>query len=81
MTFHNHMNWLLKKANENLHPLICSSKYANQEKLRIFLKTCIESQFNFSVLLFGCVTAEELDVRINKLHEKAPSLVPYYRRN
>ena len=45
LTFEDHIKWLLKKANQKLLALMRVSKYMTQEKLRILLKSFIESQF------------------------------------
>ena len=74
LTFEDHINWLLKKANQKLHALMRVSKYMNQEKLRILLKTFIESQFNYCPLIWMC-HSRKLNLRINKLHERALRLV------
>ena len=55
------------------------SKYLSQEKLRILLKTFIESQFNYCPLIWMC-HSRGLNVRINKLHERALRLV-YKEKN
>ena len=54
-------------------------KYLNQEKLRLIMKTFIESQFNYCPLLWMC-HSRELNQKINKLHERALRVV-YKNRN
>ena len=70
LTFEDHIKWLLKKANQKLLALMRVSKYMTQEKLRILLKSFIESQFNYCPLIWMC-HSRELNVRMNKLHERA----------
>ena len=79
LTFEEHIKWLLKKANQKLYALMRVSKYLSQEKLRILLKTFIESQFNYCPLIWMC-HSRGLNVRINKLHERALRLV-YKEKN
>ena len=79
LTFEDHIKWLLKKANQKMHALMRVSKYMTQEKLRILLKSFIESQFNYCPLIWMC-HSRELNVRINKLHERALRLV-YKEKN
>ena len=79
LTFEDHIKWLLKKANQKLLALMRVSKYMTQEKLRILLKSFIESQFNYCPLIWMC-HSRELNVRINKLHERALRLV-YKEKN
>ena len=79
LTFEDHIKLLLKKANQKLHALTRVSKYMTQEKLRILLKSFIESQFNYCPLIWMC-HSRGLNVRINKLHERALRLV-YKEKN
>ena len=79
LTFEDHIKWLLKKANQKLHALMRVSKYMTQEKLRVLLKSFIESQFNYCPLIWMC-HSRELNIRINKLHERALRLV-YKEKN
>ena len=55
-------------GNQKLHPMARVSKYINQEKLKIIMKTFIQSQFNYCPLRI-------LNNKINKLHERALRLV------
>ena len=79
LTFEEHIKMLLKKANSKLHALMRVSKYMTQEKLRILLKSFIESQFNYCPLIWMC-HSRKLNNRINKLHERALRLV-YKEKN
>ena len=54
LKFEDHIRSLLKKGNGKLHALMRVSKYLTQEKLRILLKSFIESQFNYCPLIRMC---------------------------
>ena len=70
LTFEEHIKKLLKKGNQKLHALMRIKKYMSSEKLRILMKTFIESQFNYCPLLW-MFHSRKLNKRINKLHERA----------
>ena len=70
LTFEGHIQALLQKANRKFHALMRVSKYMSQEKLRVLFKSFIESQFNYSALLWMC-HSRKMQNRINKLHERA----------
>ena len=74
MTFEEHIESLLKKGNQKLHALMRVSKYMSTEKLRLVMKTFIESQFNYCPLIWMC-HSRGLNTRINKLHERALRVV------
>ena len=74
LKFEDHIRSLLKEGNGKLHALMCVSKYLTQEKLRILLKSFIESQFNYCPLIWMC-HSKKMHNRINKLHERALRLV------
>ena len=50
------------------------SKYTDEEKLRILMKTFIESQFKYCPLLW-MFHSKTIEKRINKLHERALRVV------
>ena len=50
LTFEEHIKTLLKKGNQKLHALLRIKKYMGTEKLRLLMKTFIESQFNYCPL-------------------------------
>ena len=54
------------------------SKYVAQDKLKLIMKTFIESQFNYCPLIWMC-HSRELNRKINKLHERA--LIVVYKNN
>ena len=50
------------------------SKYLTKDKLRLIMKTFIESQFNYCPLIWMC-HSRDLNQKINKLHERALRVV------
>ena len=70
LSFTEHVTKLCKKGNQKLHALSRISKYLKQDKLKIILKTFIESQFNYCTLVW-MFHNRTLNHRINKLHERA----------
>ena len=64
----------MQKANDKLHALARIAKYLSPEKLRILMKTFIESQFNYCPLTW-MFHSRQLNSKINKLHERALRLV------
>ena len=61
LNFEEHITILLKEANKKLHALMHIKKYMTQDKLRLVMKTFIESRFNYC---YGCVTAESLIIEL-----------------
>ena len=47
-----HVTELCKKGNQRLHALARISRYLYQDKLKIIMKTFIQSQFNYSPLVW-----------------------------
>ena len=78
LNFHKHIESILKKAYQKLHALMRVSTHMSHEKLRLVMKTFIESQFNYCPLIWMC-HSRELNTRINTLHERALRVV--YKRN
>ena len=74
LDFSKHVEALLKKGNQKLHALMRISKYLTQDKLRLIMKTFIESQFNYCPLIWMC-HSRSLNTKINKLHERALRVV------
>jgi hypothetical protein len=74
LTFEEHIKMLLKKGNQKLHALMRVSKYMSTEKLRVLMKTFIESHFNYCPLLW-MFHSRKLNNRINRLHERALRVV------
>ena len=74
MTFEEHVKTLLKKGNQKLHALMRVAKYMSEEKLRLLMKTFIESQFNYCPLVW-MFHNRRINKRINSLHERALRVV------
>ena len=74
LNFEEHVTKLCKKANQKLHAFARISKYLCTDKLRIIMKTFVESQFNYCPLV-RMFHSRTLNNRINKLHERALRIV------
>ena len=74
LKFEEYINFMLKEGNKKLHALMRIKKYLKQEKLRLIMKTFIESQFNYCPLIWMC-HSRNLNHKINKLHERSLRLV------
>ena len=74
LNFNEHVDNICKKASNKLHALARIAKYLSPEKLRILMKTFIESQFNYCPLTW-MFHSRQLNSKINKLHERALRLV------
>lgn len=74
LNFTEHVSYLCKKGNQKLHALARISKYLTTEKLKLIMKTFIESQFNYCPLVW-MFHNRFLDNKINKLHERALRIV------
>ena len=70
LNFNEHVNKLCKKASQKLHALARIAKYMDTNKLKILMKTFIESQFNYCPLLW-MFHSRTLNNKINNLHERA----------
>ena len=47
INFNEHVSGLIRKGNQKLHALARISKYLDRDKLKIIMKTFIQSQFNY----------------------------------
>ncbi|MCH2405854.1 MAG: reverse transcriptase family protein [Nitrosopumilus sp.] len=74
LNFEEHINTLLKAGNSKLHALMRIEKYLTTDKLRLIMKTFIESHFNYCPLIWMC-HSRDLNNKINKLHERALRVV------
>ena len=74
LNFEEHINGILKESNKKLRALKRISKYLSEDKLRLVMKTFIESQFNYCPLIWMC-HSRDLNRRINELHERALMVV------
>ena len=74
LNFNKHVTNLIKKGNQKLHALMRISKFLSRDKLRLIMKTFIESQFNYCPLIW-MFHNRTLNTKINKLHERALRVV------
>ena len=74
LDFTEHVTQLCKKGNQKLHALARISGYLNEDKLKIIMKTFIQSQFNYCPLVW-MFHNRTLNRKINKLHERALRIV------
>ena len=74
LNFSEHVSKLCKKGNQKLHALARIAKYMSKDKLRIVMKTFIQSQFNYCPLIW-MFHNRTLNNKINKLHERALRIV------
>ena len=74
LDFEEHITSILKKGNNKLYALMRIKKYLSKDKLKLIMKTFIESQFNYCPLVWMC-HSRDLNRKINKLHERALRLV------
>lgn len=70
LNFTEHVTNICKKANQKLHALARIAKYLDTEKLRLIMKTFIDSQFNYCPLTW-MFHSRIMNNKINKLHERA----------
>ena len=74
MVFEEHIKKILSKGNQKLHALMRVAKYMTTEKLRIIMKSFIESQFKYCPLVW-MFYSKKMHNRIDKLHERALRVV------
>ena len=74
LNFHEHVTNLVKKGNQKLHALMRISNFLSEDKLKLIMKTFIESQFNYCPLVWMC-HSRILNNKINRLHERALRVV------
>ena len=74
LDFTEHISKLCKKVSSKLHALARISNYMSQNKLRLIMKSFIESQFSYCPLVW-MFHNRVLNNRINKLHERGLRLV------
>ena len=74
LNFSEHVTKLCKKGNQKLHALARISRYLKEDKLKIIMKTFIQSQFNYCPVVW-MFHNRTLNHKINKLHERALRLV------
>ena len=74
LDFDQHTQRLCSKANQKLHALARISKYLCKDKLKIIMKTFIESQFNYCPLIW-MFHSRTLNNKINRIHERALRII------
>ena len=74
LNFNEHVRNLIKKGNQKLCALARISKFLCEDKLKLIMRTFIESQFNYCPLIW-MFHSRILNEKINKLHERALRLV------
>ena len=74
LNFNDHVSKLCKKASSKLHALARISNFMSEDKLRLLLKSFIESEFSYCPLVW-MFHSRTLNKRINKLHERGLRLV------
>ena len=74
LNFNDHVSKLCKKVSTKLHALARISNIMSQDKLRLHMKSFIESQFSYCPLVW-MFHSRALNNRINKLHERGLRLV------
>ena len=74
LDFNIHISGLCKKVSLKLHALARISHFLCTDKLRILMKSFIESQFGYCPLIW-MFHSRTLNNRINRLHERALRLV------
>ena len=74
LNFKEHISKLCKKVSAKLHALARISNFMSQDKLRVLMKSFVESQFSYCPLIW-MFHSRTLNNRINKLHERALRLV------
>ena len=70
LKFDVHMKILCNKASLKLHALSRVSQFISSDKLKIFMKAFILSQFNYCPLVW-MFYSREINIRINRIHERA----------
>ena len=74
LDFKEHVSALCKKVSLKLHALARISNYMSHDKLRLLMKSFIESQFSYCPLVW-MFHSRTLNTRINILHERGLRLV------
>ena len=74
LKFTEHVKKIYRKGTQKLHALARISKFMDQDKLKIVMKTFIISQFNYGALIW-MFHNRTMNNKINKLHERALRLV------
>ena len=74
LTFNNHLQKILKKANQKVHVLARITPYINIPKRKLVMNSLFISQFNYCPLLWMCHICL-INNKINRLHKKCLLIV------
>ena len=74
LNFNEHVTKLCKKGSQKLHALARISKYLSKDKMKVIMKTFINSQFNYCPLTW-MFHNRTLNNKISRLHERTLRLV------
>ena len=74
LDFNEHVCKLCKKVSSKLHALARISNFMSNDKLRLLMKSFIESQFDYCPIIW-MFHSRSLNNRINRLHERTLRLV------
>ena len=74
MKFEEHVSKLCSKASQKLHALARVSNFMKTKQRRLIMKSFINSQFGYCPLVW-MFHSRKLNIRINKIHERALRLV------
>ena len=74
LNFTEHVSNLIKKGNQKLRAIARISKFLCEDKLKLAVRTFIESQFNYCPLIW-MFHSRILNTKINKLHERALRII------
>ena len=78
LDFDEYINGLIKRGNQKLHALMRIKSFLTEDKLKLVMRSFIESQFNYCPLIW-MYHSREINRKINKLHERALRVV--YKNN
>ena len=72
--FNNHIQKILKKANQKVHVLARITRYMSIPKRKVLIDSFFISQFNYFPLVWMC-HSHLMNNKINQLHEKCLRIV------
>ena len=72
--FNNHIQKILKKANQKVHVLARITRYMSIPKRKVLIDSFFISQFNYCPLVWMC-HSHLMNNKINQLHEKCLRIV------
>ena len=74
LNVNNHLQKILKKANQKVHVLARTTPYMSIHKRKLLMNSFFISQFNYSPLVWMC-HSRLMNNKINRLHEKCLRIV------